>query len=182
MSTYSQLLKEARAHYRVPAVRTMGEATDYLTTLGAKSINFKAYRENLVDEFVDAGLVIGAFTIFAPDLLQQRATGEEREQFFDDSDDFDPLEYGVENKDWTIYAHEVAVLQRVIVVLECDAQAPDQLGSFRVFGGGQWLRESLWAATGVVPRDPGAPSSESGLFSRAFAFFDREPLAPSPVS
>lgn len=180
MADYEHLLDEARLRYRVPPLTTVPAVAAWLIELGATRLDFERYAEDLVDEFVEGRLVVGAFVLHAPGLLQERATLEEREHFVDD-EPFDPNEYGAENAEWTTLSHDVATLRSLIIVLEQDHEDAAKPGNYRVYGAGQWLRESLWAATGVVPFDPGAPSDMSDLFGRAFPFVNRAPLSPFPL-
>ncbi|MFP3713884.1 hypothetical protein [Puerhibacterium sp. TATVAM-FAB25] len=65
------------------------------------------------------------------------------------------------------YVEELLVAYQASITdrrLERDRHAPQRVGNFRVHGAGQWIRESLWAATGVMPRDPG--SRGSALYSQ----------------
>lgn len=163
------LLDRARQQYDVPAAVSVAEVVELLRDLGAGPIDFDRYRESLVDEFVDSDLVVVALTLADAVLLQQRATGEERAMFVPDPDEvFDPLEYGPEMVEWTTWSYEISALQRLLVLVERHPSDTDRVGGFRVYGPGQWLRESLWAATGIVPRDPGSPSDASALFGDAF--------------
>lgn len=182
MATYDQLLETAREHYDVPAMPLLKDVVSFLISLGATPLDLDRYREDLIDEFVDPALATVAFTLHAPRLLRQRASAEELENFASQPDsDFDPLEYGEANKEWTIFSHEVEELSRVHVVLERADLTAERAGNFRVFGGAQWLREALWAATGVVPRDPGSPTKNASLFARAFQFADRAPFTAAPL-
>lgn len=182
MTTYDQLLESAREHYNVAAMPLVDDAASFLVSLGATPLDLDRYGEDLIDEFVDPELAIVAFTLRAPQLLRQRASPEELENFASDpSLEFDPLEYGEANEEWTVYSHEIEELSRIHVVLERADHTAERVGNFRVYGGAQWLREMLWAATGVVPRDPGSPTSGSTLFGRAFQFADRAPFTAAPL-
>ncbi|MHA7270264.1 hypothetical protein [Arthrobacter sp. HLT1-20] len=175
MASYDTLLGEARGHFGVKPAVTCTDAISLLESLGAVAFSFDTHRDDLIDEFVDPSLVIGAYTLAQPSLLRRRATPEEKENFTaSPNDTFDPLEYGAERAEWTLLAREIETLARLVVVLERDPESEEFLGNFRVYGAGQWLRETLWAASGVVPRDPGEPSAESELFGRAFAYVGRE--------
>ncbi len=177
-----ELLAEARAFFKVPEATSVADVIDLLNSYGAKPIDFAVYDEDLADEFVDVSLVVGAWALTDAATLAALATDEERELFAEDPDEeFDPLEYGPDNKEWTTWAHEIDTLKRLIVVVEHDAGNRDAPGDFRVHGAGQWLRETLWAATGVLPRDPGSPTADSVLFLRAFAIDGREPGSPLPI-
>lgn len=182
MTTYDQLLESAREQYAVPAMPLLSDVVSFLTSLGASPLDLHRYREDLIDEFVDPELAVVAFTLHAPQLLRQRANAEELENFASDPDsEFDPREYGIENEEWTVFSHEVEELSRVHIVLERADLSTERAGNFRVHGGAQWLREALWAATGVVPRDPGSPADNSTLFGRAFEFADRASFTAAPL-
>lgn len=164
----SALARIARERYRIIPMSSQGQVHDYLMSLGAREMSDK-FRNELIegDEFVDPLLVEAAFTITEDQVpLLDRATEAELENFVDDPDDpFNPLEYGPDQEAWTVFQHELSTLRRVCVVLERDPDNRDLPGQYRVFGAGQWLRELLWAATGVIPRDPGDP--QDPLFMRA---------------
>lgn len=182
MTSYDTLLSEAREHFGVQPAATCTDAISLLQSLGAVPFDFDTHRDDLIDEFVDPSLVVGAYTLAEPSLLRRRATPEEIENFTASPDEnFDPLEYGADRAEWTLLAREVETLARLIVVLERDRESEELLGNFRVYGAGQWLRETLWAASSVVPRDPGAPSAESELFGRAFAHVGRERFEAVPL-
>jgi len=83
--------------------------------------------------------------------------------------------------EWTLLARELETLAGLIVMVERDPGSEALVGNFRVHGASQWLRETLWAATGIVPRDPGAPSADSALFGRAFQHVGRERFDPAPL-
>lgn len=135
-----------------------------------------------MDDFVASDYVVAAFTLADAAVLQQRATEEERAMFVPDPDEmFDPLEYGAEMVEWTTWSYEMSVLQRLLVLVERHPRDADRVGGFRVYGPGQWLRESLWAATGVVPRDPRSPSDASSLFGDAFELHGRGRFEAAPV-
>ena len=174
------LLEDARRHYDVPRAETIDEVTALLRSWGATPADLDEHRDNLYDEFVDANLVVASFRFDAPTLLQERATPEERANFTEDPDEtFDPDEYGPENAAWTTLAHELATLGTVVVIVESRADDVTRVGGFRVHGAGQWLRESLWAATGVLPRDPGPV--DGALFARALASAGRAEQQADPL-
>lgn len=176
------LLDRARQQYGVPAAVSVAEVVDLLRGLGAEPVDFERYRDSLVDEFVDSDLVVVALALANAVLLEQRATREERAMFVPDPDEvFDPLEYGAEMVEWTTWSYEMSALQRLLVLVERHPRDADRVGGFRVYGPGQWLRESLWAATGVVPRDPGSPSDASALFGDAFELHGRRRFEAAPV-
>lgn len=177
------LIASAREHCDVPEAITVEAASELIESFGAVPLDFNRYRNALVDEFVNPHLVVRAYTIHDATLLAGRATIEEREVFVADPDeDFDSLEYGAEQVEWTTFSHEIEVLERVHILLERAVDDLNRVGNFRVYGAGQWLRESLWAATGVLPRDPGAPDESSELFGRAFAYAGREKFAAEPIA
>jgi hypothetical protein len=180
--TYADLLVAARCLFGVNEITRVDDLHRYLKSFGAVPLSFGRYRSDLVDEFVVERLVVLALTLKNGDLLRARATGEELKIFVADPNaEFDPLEYGEDQLEWTTFAHEVDILERIHILVERDERDPDRVGNFRVYGAGQWLRESLWAATGVVPRDPGAPAENSTLFGDAFVFKGRERFAAAPA-
>jgi hypothetical protein len=178
----SELLAEARAFFGVPAATAISGVVDLLEGYGAEPFDYVRHERNLVDEFVDPSLIVGAWTITDAQLLMTRATDVEREHLTEDpDDDFDPLEYGPENEEWTTWVYEIGTLRRLIVLIEHHAGNRDEPGNFRVHGAGQWLRETLWAATGVVPRDPGPTTVDSVLFLRAFVLDGRKAGSALPI-
>ncbi|PDQ34874.1 MAG: hypothetical protein B5766_08925 [Candidatus Lumbricidophila eiseniae] len=182
MGSYDALLSEAREHFGVEPAVTLTDVVGLLRSLGAVPFDFNGYRDDLLDEFVDRDFVVGAYTLADPSLLRRRATVEEIEHFTADPDEeFDPLEYGVEQAERTLLFREIEILARLIIILEHDRESAELVGNFRVYGAGQWLRETLWAASGIVPRDPGAPSEESELFGCAFAHVGRSRFEAAPL-
>ena len=176
------LLTAARAHYAVPQVTTLPEVEALLRTWGAVELALESFAPNILDEFVDASLAVSLFTILDAPLLRGRATAEEQRIFDADSvEPFDPNEYGTDQAEWTTYSHQMETLERAIIVLEAAPTQHDRVGNFRVYGAAQWLREGLWAATGIVPRDPGWPDANSYLFGEAFTLAGRDPFAAAPI-
>ena len=175
------LLNAARAHYAVPAATTLTEVTALLGTWGGIELPFERFAANLFDEFVDASLATSLITILNAPLLRARSTAEERHHSADPDEPFDPNEYGADQADWTTYSHQMETLQRAIIILEAAPAEPDRVGNFRVYGAAQWLRESLWAATGIVPRDSGSPDANFSLFGEAFTLAGRDPFAAAPI-
>ena len=176
------LITAARAHCGVPQATTLTEVAALLETWGGIELPLERFAANVVDEFVDASLATCLFTILNAPLLKARATAEEKDIFRADPDEpFDPNEYGADQADWTTYAHQMETLERAIIVLEAAPTEPDRVGNFRVYGTAQWLRESLWAATGIVPRDPGSPDANSYPFGEAFTWAARDPFAAAPI-
>jgi hypothetical protein len=176
------LLATARAHFAVPEATTVAQVAGVLQGFGATGLSVARFIDDVADEFVDRSLVVAVFTLADASLLLSRATSEEREIFVDDpAETFDPFEYGSDQVEWTTFSHEMSTLRRAIILLECMREDPDRVGNFRVYGGAQWLRESLWAATGIVPRDPGSPDAQSTLFGEAFIHVGREPFAAAAL-
>ena len=182
-SDLALLLRRARAEYGVPAAERVEEMAAFLAGLGAVPIDFDRYWESLADEFVDPELVVSAVTILDPALFQQCGTRFDREYVDDQPDEeFDPLDYGPDQVEWTTWSHEIETGARLIVLIERDPNDPGRTGHCRVLGAGQWLREALWAATGVLPRDPGAPASgEAELYGDAFELAGRERFMAAPI-
>jgi hypothetical protein len=177
MSEYKTLLALAQRHFKVPSCPTVSEAIALLQGFGATAFDFEANQETLADEFVDRRFVVGAYTIHDPRLLKERATAEEHqhaEWSLEESEEDSGIEYPDEDAEWNQIQDELSSLQRLLIVIEHGAEDPNMVGNFRVHGFGQWLRESLWASTGVLPRDPGAPSAKSVLFGRAFELAGRD--------
>jgi len=175
------LLANAREHFAVPEATSLAEVRSLLKALGGTELPLGRFAADVIDEFVDESLAVDLFTIFDRELLEAKATPEERVHFVDDEDSFDPLEYGPDQAEWTTISHEVGTLQRALIVLERTASDPSEVGNFRVYGGAQWLRETLWAATGIVPRDPGAPDASSGFFGEAFKLAERGHFFAAPI-
>lgn len=176
------LLAAARAHFAVPEATTVAQVVRVLQGFGATELPLARFIDDVADEFVDRSLAIAVFTLADAPMLASRATNEEQEIFVDDpADKFDPFEYGSDQVEWTTFSHEMSTLRRAIILLECTTEGPHRVGNFRVYGGAQWLRESLWAATGIVPRDPGSPDARSTLFGEAFTLVGREPFAAAAL-
>lgn len=179
---YTTLLSQAREAFQVPALSSVGEVCDYVLSLGSVPLDFEKYHESLADEFVDDRYVVGAFTLRDPQILNSRAKAIEKEMFVNpNGETFDPLEFGAQNQEWTTFGYEVEGLKRIHIILERSADDIDAPGNFRVHGGGQWLRETLWAATGIVPRDVAAADDESVFFGQAFAFVGREQFTSQEI-
>lgn len=180
MSEYKNLLDQAQRHFKVPSCLTVSDAITLLQGFGTTSFDFEANQENPADEFVDRRYVVGAYTIYDPCILKQRATAEEIQhaewslEESEESEEDTGIEYPDESDEWNQIQDGLSSLQRLIIVIEHGVEDPNMVGNFRVHGFGQWLRESLWASTGVLPRDPGAPSTESVLFGRTFELAGRE--------
>lgn len=181
MIDYQDLLNRARAHYQVAEARSISEISMLLETFGAEVFDFARYTEELVDEFVNPGLVVAAYSISDPALLASRANEVELRlaEWPPEEDDY---KYSEEEAEWNAMQDELSGMQRVIVLVEQESGDQSAVGNFRVIGFAQWLRETLWAATGVLPRDPGGPDEESHLYYEAFALFDRPDCAPAPIS
>ncbi|GAA4766976.1 hypothetical protein [Microbacterium gilvum] len=178
------LLRRARAAFGVPPARTLAEVGAVIRGRGGEPFDPSPFLDGLADEFIRRELIAGAFTLSGREALLSRASEEEREAFTLDEEEiaeFDPLEYGAEEELWTTWSFGMSNLERVIVLLERVDAESDVVGGFRVYGAGQWVRESLWASTGVVPRDPGMPSRDSALFGEAFQFEGRARFTAAPV-
>ncbi|MGL3806132.1 hypothetical protein ACSYDW_08555 [Paeniglutamicibacter sp. R2-26] len=177
MSEYKTLLDQAQRHFKVPSCPSVSEAIALLQGFGATAFDFETHQEALADEFVDRRLVVGAYTIHDPRLLNERATAEELEVAelpLEESDEDTGIEHPDGSDEWNKIQDQLSSLQRLIIIIEHGAEDRNMVGNFRVHGFGQWLRESMWASTGVLPRDPGAPSTNSVLFGRAFELAGRE--------
>lgn len=178
-----ELLVVARSHFGVPTTASVEEMSTLLQTFGATEVDIHRYSAELFDEFVDPTLATRLFVISDSSLLWSKATPEERDVFVTDTTQvFDPLEYGADQAAWTMLAHGIETLGEVAIVLEHSKTDNRAAGNFRVYGGAQWLRETLWAASGVVPRDPGAPDSNSQLFGSACALVGRANFASDPIT
>src|SRR6218665_3723831 len=182
MGSYDALLSGAREHFGVEPAVTLTDVVGLLRSLGAVPFDFNGYRDDLLDEFVDRDFVVGAYTLADPSLLRRRATVEEIEHFTADPDEeFDPLEYGVEQAERTLLFREIEILARLIIILEHDRESAELVGNLRVYGAGQWLRETLWAASGIVPRDAAPGPQESEVFGCAFAHVGRSRFEAAPL-
>src|SRR6218665_3763507 len=97
MGSYDALLSEAREHFGVEPAVTLTDVVGMLRTLGAVPFAFNGYRDDLLAEFVAPDSGVGPYSRADPPLLRRRAPGEEIARFTADPDEeFDPLEYGVE--------------------------------------------------------------------------------------
>lgn len=118
------------------------------------------------DEYVNPELVSSILTIHDEQFIRNHATSEEKEMLQVD-EPMDPKEFQRDPDDpeelW-LMDFEIGA-QRLLIVLEHEVSNEHRLGNFRIYGAGQWLREALWAAIGVVPLDPGTEEGE--LFSKA---------------
>ncbi|MFC0581281.1 hypothetical protein [Micrococcoides hystricis] len=139
------------------------------------------YYDSLIDEFMIRERIVGAFSLADPQLLAARATAEEIEQAEWPPEDTD-FEYPPEVAEWVTIQEELAGLQRVIILLEAAPDDVTRIANFRVHGFGQWLRECLWAATGVLPRDPGSPDHNSVLYRKAFQLQGRGNGESAPIT
>ncbi|MEL7978031.1 hypothetical protein AAG589_19350 [Isoptericola sp. F-RaC21] len=151
----------------MPRAQEVAEVVALLESWGATPLPVGTFEANLFDEYVEEDLVVHQASIDDERLIASRLTPDEREAFLPeavDDDDPEPLVDG-DDEGWGALADGLDSARRVIVVLERDRSAPQRVGNFRVHGAGQWIRESLWAATGVLPRDPG--SCGTGLYAQA---------------
>ncbi|MFD5274963.1 hypothetical protein ACFWHS_13615 [Glutamicibacter sp. NPDC058337] len=185
MADYQELLQAARAHYGVCAAPRVSEAAALITTLGGKTFDYARFADDLIDEYVDPTHVVAAYDISDPELLASRSLPVEREMMEwppeDDEDCYD-CEFTEEESQWNTIQEELSGMRRAIVLLEHAEGNPEAVGNFRVVGFAQWLRETLWAAIGVVPRDPGGPDPRATLYEMAFALDGRPGCEPNPLS
>ncbi|MEU3333136.1 hypothetical protein ACF046_14975 [Glutamicibacter creatinolyticus] len=184
MTEYQELLKTAREHYGVNDAPRVSDAAELLATFGATTFDYAKFTEDLVDEFVNPALVVAAYDISAPELLASRALPVELEMTEwppeEDEEDYDYELTKVEAQ-WKTIQEELSGMRRAIVLLERAEGSPAAVGNFRVVGLAQWLRETLWAATGVVPRDPGGPDQNATLYAKAFALQGRPGCEPNQI-
>lgn len=171
----NQLLRLGREALDVPELSDLNEIEQWLRNLGARDVDIDV--SGFMDEHVDRDLVVATLTILDADLMRRRALPEEIDRLEWD-EPFDPLEYGQENEAETRFAHELA-FPRLLIFLERMPDDDTRLGNYRVYGPGQWLRDSLWAATGVVPRD--TANSENDLFGDACVLEGRARFASKPI-
>lgn len=179
----AQLLRLAREHYDVPELADLNATISWLRSLGASPVEAEVHAEHFLDEHVDRNLVTSMLTINDRDLVRSHLSGRDREFYHSNAldaelDGFDPDEYGIEKKAETIFNHEVGI-DRLLIVLERAIDDENAVGNFRVFGAGQWLRETLWAGTGVVPRDVGG--GDSDLLGDACVLAGRERWTSDPI-
>ncbi|WP_435300280.1 hypothetical protein [Timonella sp. A28] len=171
MTAYQKLLDQARNTYHVAEIQGIEGVAHWLKTFGAVSFDYEKYTEALFDEFVNPELVVAAYTICDPALLASRARAIEHEmkEWPPEEDEYS----GLPRDEWDTIQDELSGMQRLIVLLERTSQNNTDIGNFRVAGFGQWLRETLWAATGVLPLDSGAITKESYLFTQAYELHKR---------
>ncbi|MFE5307266.1 hypothetical protein [Isoptericola sp. NPDC056573] len=168
-SRYTELLAQARQELGVPEAAGITDVVALLGAWGATPMPVGSFDTNLCDEYVDEALVVYQASIDDVHLIAEHLTDDEREGFSPDdsdegSDDLEATNTGATD-DWSEVSDDLDAGRRVIVLLERDRADSTQVGNFRVHGAGQWIRERLWAATGVLPRDPG--SSGSDFYSQA---------------
>lgn len=147
----------------------------------AEDFDFARHQEDLTDELADPDKVAGAILISDPALLLHRATPEEREKS-EWPPENDGFAYPAEAAERNAIHDELGGLQRVIVLVEGSAEDPLLVGNCRVHGLAQSLREALWTATGILPRDPRSPSEDSELFEQGLALQGRTGSQASPLS
>ncbi|WP_062387348.1 hypothetical protein [Demequina iriomotensis] len=173
---------EYRAQHHIPFSPTVTEASALLESLGAQPFAFERHIERLRDEWVEPDLISAVYSFADVDLLHYRASDEEVQDSIEAAQfAYDPLEYGPDNVEDTVLAHELECLERIIVALEHKADDAEFVGGFRVWGSGHWLRELVWAATAVIPREPGWPKQYSPLFARAFEEVGMRPFEGRPL-
>ncbi|CBT75251.1 MAG TPA: hypothetical protein DEX36_01030 [Glutamicibacter sp.] len=184
MTDYQELLQATRAHYGVCAAPRVSEAAALLTSLGGKTFDYSRFAGNLIDEYVDSARVVAAYDISDPELLASRSLPVEREMMEwppeEDEDIYDVV-FTKDEELWNVIQDELGGMRRAIVLLEHAEGDAGAVGNFRVAGFAQWLRETLWAATGVVPRDPGWPDESATLYEKAFAMHGRPGCEPDPI-
>ncbi len=184
MTDYQELLQAARAHYGVCAATRVSEAAALLTSLGGKTFDFARFADDLIDEYVDPARVVAAYDISDPELLASRSLPVEREMTEwppeEDEDSYD-VAFTKDEELWKTIQEELSGMRRAIVLLEEADGSTGAVGNFRIIGFAQWLRETLWAATGVVPRDPGGPDQSATLYEKAFALQGRPGCEPDPI-
>lgn len=173
MTAYETLLAQARDHYQVPEATTVTAVDQLLGAWGAIPFDVTPHLDSLTDEFVDCSLLAAGYTIVDPPLLQARASVVEHDNAEWPPQEADDFDFAPEVLAWNAIQNELAGLQRLIILIELAAADPARVGNFRVHGFGQWVRESLWAATGVLPKDPGSPDESSALYRQAFALQGR---------
>ncbi|MFT8639439.1 hypothetical protein [Bifidobacterium sp.] len=161
------LHERARADYGVPALDSYDAVITWLESLGATHLALHKHWEGHYDEFVHPKRVSDILTIADEEFIRTHASQEEHENILNDAPD-DPSEYqrpADEPEDLWLMDFEIGA-KRLLILLERHPRNPDKLGNYRIYGAGQWLREALWAATGVLPLDPG--SEEGELFRQTF--------------
>ncbi len=181
---YRELVIQARQAYEVPETESIADVVALLDTWTATPMTVGAFEGNLFDEYVDEALVVYQASINDEHLIAAHLTQDERDGFFPDDSDPDEPEStdddGESDNGWAAVSDELDAAQRVIVILERDQTDSQRVGNYRVHGAGQWVRESLWAATGILPRDPGSTASD--LYSQAIELVRPErpdvPVAP----
>lgn len=136
---------------------------------------------------------LGAEGLNAPDLVVEvlAVEGEEVRALTTDvelahllPEDEDERELEESCRQWSAESVELAREEQrlqlghlAIVVLERSRDDELALGNFRVIGPGQRLREQLWAATGIAPKDSGPIDGD--LYRLAWATQHARP-APHP--
>lgn len=125
--------------------------------IAVESISAEDYAN---DEHVDESVIVSLLTITDSGVLASISSEEEKEHFFEDEEWDGPVFDDI----YSVMNEEHGSLKRVSVLLERDPANAANIGNFRVYGGGQKLREWLWATTGILPRDHGPVDGE--LFRR----------------
>ncbi|GAB3259150.1 hypothetical protein [Kineosporia babensis] len=140
---------QARDYYQVPDASTVADAVRLLKSWGAEPMPVGTQEGSFFDEYVEEDLVVFQARITDQEFISAHITALEVEGFGDgDESDDDPEDES-----------------GIVVILERSRDDATKVGNFRVHGPGQWVREALWAATGVVPRDP--VDATSDLYRRA---------------
>jgi hypothetical protein len=135
------------------------------------------YQDFANDEHVNEGLVAALYTITDAAVIRSISSPLELEMFEPDEDEEEDTSYAVEPglEFYSRMNEEHGTLRRVSVLLEQAADDPGRVANFRVYGAGQLLRETLWAATGALPLDTGVPTG--ALYSEYVEHF-RRPESP----
>jgi len=161
-------LTHARALYQVPAAPLVRDVIALLEQWGAQPMPVGTQEGNFFDEYVEEDLVVHQVGIADPVFIAEHLTEAEAamlafsEECEDDDfdDDFDDDEPDAGDPEWDVMAAALSERRLLVVVIERDRENSLRVGNFRVHGMGQWVREALWAATGVVPRDPAMAQSD----------------------
>lgn len=179
---YQELLSRARIKYQVPSASEIPELRTFLLSIGFEKFELSPFRTALIDEFVDESHLVLCMSMVNPEWLASMATPAERENVSEYlTDPWDTNEYPG-SKDWTLLSDELSRFSRVIILVERSKEFPNLVGNFKVYGQAQVFRESVWAATGCIPRDVGYPLENAELFREAFKFFDLAPFQSRPLN
>lgn len=167
MDDAATVLAQARALGNIEPTTLLAEIEarlirDYRAEpIAVESISAEDYAN---DEHVDESVIVGLLTITDPSVIDSISSDEEKEQLDEDEDEDEEWDGPVFDDIYSVMNEEHGSLKRVSVLLERDPANAANVGNFRVYGGGQKLREWLWAKTGILPRDHGPVDGE--LFRR----------------